>query len=210
MATCHLPTSHASSSPHSDASVTIRLAAIAVARRNKKGAVVVLWESIGWASTCNVLTKEIAAIAAALDYAQESFEQEPPKSPFEAPRLRITILSDSQHALEAIRAGNSARTGRAILRKIVESFYTLEERGIDVGFRWVPGHAGVCGNTEADKAAREATSRDGALTAPLARRIREAVGVIRLIENQMVSGSRRHSRERRSERCSSGGVESRG
>jgi ribonuclease HI len=144
---------------------------------------VVLQESIGWASTCGVLTTELAAIAAALDYAQESFEQEPPKYPFEAPRLRVTILSDSQHALEAIRAGNGARTGRALLRRIAESFYALEERGIDAEFRWVPGHAGVCGNTEADKAAREAASQDGTLTAPPARRIREAIGVIRLVEN---------------------------
>jgi ribonuclease HI len=96
-----------------DASVTTRLAAIAVARRNKEGAVVVLQESIGWESTCSVLTTETAAIAAALDYAQESFEQEPPKYPFEAPRLRVTILSDSQYALEAIRAGNGARAERA-------------------------------------------------------------------------------------------------
>jgi hypothetical protein len=51
----------------------------------------------------------------------------------------------------------------------------------------VPGHAGVCGNTEADRAAREAASRDGALTAPLARRIREAGGVIRLAENDRKS-----------------------
>jgi hypothetical protein len=65
-----------------DASVTTCLAAVAVARRNKEGAVVVLQESIGWASTCSVLTTEIAGIAAALDYAQESFEQEPPKYPY--------------------------------------------------------------------------------------------------------------------------------
>jgi hypothetical protein len=26
-----------------------------------------------------------------------------------------------------------------LLQKIVESFYALEERGIDVEFRWVPG-----------------------------------------------------------------------
>jgi hypothetical protein len=43
--------------------------AIAVARRNGKGAIVVLRDSIGWASTCSILTTEIAAIAAALDYA---------------------------------------------------------------------------------------------------------------------------------------------
>jgi ribonuclease HI len=96
-----------------DASVTTRLAAIAVARRNKEGAVVVLQESIGWEPTCSALTTEIAAIAAALDYAQESFDQEPPKYPFEAPRLRVTILSDSQYALKAIRAGNGARAERA-------------------------------------------------------------------------------------------------
>ena len=126
----------------------------------------VLQESIGWASTCGVLTIELAAIAAALDYAQESFEHEPPKYPFEAPRLKVTIISDSQHALEATRAGNGARTGRALLRRIVKSFYTLEEQGIDVEFRWVLGHAGVCRNIEADRAAREAASWDGVLTAP--------------------------------------------
>jgi hypothetical protein len=37
------------------------------------------------------------------------------------------------------------------------------------------------------RAAREAASQDGALTAPPARRIREAVGVIRLIENDQKS-----------------------
>jgi hypothetical protein len=45
----------------------------------------------------------------------------------------------------------------------------------------------VYGNTEADRAAREAAGRDGALTALLARRIREAVGVIRLVENDRKS-----------------------
>jgi hypothetical protein len=74
-----------------------------------------------------------------------------------------------------------------LLQRIVESFYALEERGIDVEFRWVPGHAGVCGNTEADRAAREAASRDSILTVPPAKRIREVVGVIRLVENDWKS-----------------------
>jgi hypothetical protein len=43
-------------------------AAIAVARRHGDSATVVVQESIGWASTCSILTAEIAAIAAALDY----------------------------------------------------------------------------------------------------------------------------------------------
>jgi hypothetical protein len=77
---------------YSDASFTTCLAAIAVARRNREEATVVLQESIGWASTCSILTTEIAAVVAALDYARESFEPGPQEYPFEALRLRITIL----------------------------------------------------------------------------------------------------------------------
>ena len=49
--------------------LTCANSAIAVARRSGKSAIVVLRDSIGWASTCSILTTEIAAIAAALDYA---------------------------------------------------------------------------------------------------------------------------------------------
>jgi hypothetical protein len=45
----------------------------------------------------------------------------------------------------------------------------------------------VYGNIEADRVAREAIGRDSALIALLARRIREAVGVIRLVENDRKS-----------------------
>ena len=172
-----------------DASVAARLAAIAVAKRDGESATVVLQESIGWASTYSVLTSEIAAIAAALDYTQESLKPGPQEAPFTVLRLRVIILSDSQHALEAIQAGNNAKTGRALLRKISKSFYTLKEKGTEVEFRWVPRHTGVCRNVEADKAAREATGREGVPTAPAARRIREAAGVIRLIENDRKSDS---------------------
>jgi hypothetical protein len=52
-----------------DASVTIRLTAITVAKRYRQAATVVLQESIGFVLTCGILTAEIAAIAAVLDYA---------------------------------------------------------------------------------------------------------------------------------------------
>jgi hypothetical protein len=60
-----------------DASATAQMTAIAVARRHENNATVVLQESIGWTTTCDILTAEIAAISAALEYIQESFEPEP-------------------------------------------------------------------------------------------------------------------------------------
>jgi ribonuclease HI len=169
-----------------DASVTTRRAAIAVARRQGDSAKVVVRDSVGWSSTCNILTAEIAAISAALDYVQDSFEPDPSEFPFETPHLRVTLFSDSQHALEAIKAGNSARTGRAILRRIANSFYALQKREIEVEFRWVPEHVGVCGNIQADKAAREVANQGGRLSAPPAKQIREAIGLIKLIERDRV------------------------
>ena len=91
------------------------------------------------------------------------------------------VFSDSQHALRAIQAGNDTRTGRALLSKIAESIETLCRAGIDLRFRWSPGHEGVVGNEEADDAAREASSHTDKPTAPALERVREVAGVIRLI-----------------------------
>jgi hypothetical protein len=54
-----------------DASVSRRLAAIAVVRRAGTDMRVVKQESIGWASTCGVLSVEIATVAVGLECAQE-------------------------------------------------------------------------------------------------------------------------------------------
>jgi ribonuclease HI len=117
---------------------------------------VVQQESIGWASTCGVLSAEIAAISAALKYIQENLE--PPIS-------ELVVFSDSQQALRAIQAGNSANTGRALLEGIAESIDALSKTGISVRFRWSPGHEGVVGNEEANDAAREASNQEGRPTA---------------------------------------------
>jgi hypothetical protein len=121
--------------------------------------------------SCGVLSAEIAAIATALKYAQEHLKQV----------QQLVVFSDSQQALRAIQAGNDARTGRALLSKIAESIETLCRAGIDLRFRWSPGHEGVVGNEEADDAAREASSHTGKPTAPALERVREVAGVIRLI-----------------------------
>jgi ribonuclease HI len=133
---------------------------------------VVRQESIGWVSTCGVLSAEIVVISAALKYAQENLK--PPKS-------ELVVFSDSQQALRAIQAGNGANSGRALLLRIAESIDTLSKTGIDVRFRWSPGHEGVVGNEEANDAAREALSQEGRLIALARERVREVGGVIRLI-----------------------------
>jgi hypothetical protein len=94
---------------------------------------------------------------------------------------QLAVLSDSQQALRAIQAGNEARTGRALLSKIAESKEALSKAGIDLRFRWCPGHEGIVGNEEADDAAREASSHTDKPTAPALERVREVSGVIRLI-----------------------------
>lgn len=132
---------------------------------------VVRQDSIGWASTCGVLGAEIAAIAAALKYAQDDLKQV----------QQLVVFSDSQQALRAIQAGNDARTGRALLLKIAESIEALYKAEIDLRFRWSPGHKGVVGNEEANDAAREASGHTGQPTVPALERVREVAGVIRLI-----------------------------
>jgi ribonuclease HI len=137
---------------------------------------VVKQESIGWTSTCGVLSAEIAAVASALEYAQEHTE-----SPLQQRRLGLVVFTDSQHALQAIQASNNARTGRELLQKISRHIVSLCRAGIDIQFRWSPGHSGVTGNEQADKAARDASSQEGTPTASTLERVREVAGVIRLI-----------------------------
>jgi hypothetical protein len=105
---------------YSDTSVAKRLASMAVVRRTGVTTQVVRQESIGWASTCGILNAEIAAISAALDYAQENL-----KPPFQLAMMDLFVFSDSQRALRAIQAGNDAVTGRALLKRIAESIDDL-------------------------------------------------------------------------------------
>jgi hypothetical protein len=91
------------------------------------------------------------------------------------------VFSDSQQALRAIQAGNDAQTGRTLIEKIAESIDALSRKGIDVRFKWSPGHEGIVGNEEANDAAQEASSQEGRPIALARERVREVAGVIRLI-----------------------------
>jgi ribonuclease HI len=92
--------------------------------------------------------------------------------------LGLVVFSDSHQALQAVQAGKDARTGRAVLEKIADSTEALSRKGIDVRFKWSPGHEGMVGNEEANNAAREASSQEGRPTVLARERVREVAGVI--------------------------------
>jgi ribonuclease HI len=92
--------------------------------------------------------------------------------------LGLVVFSDSHQALQAVQAGKDARTGRAVLEKIANSTEALSRKGIDVRFKWSPGHEGMVGNEEANDAAREASSQEGRPTVLARERVREVAGVI--------------------------------
>jgi hypothetical protein len=75
---------------YSDTSVAKRLASIAVVQRSGVALQIVRQDSIGWASIYRVLSAEIAAILAALEYAQENI-----KPPSDLAISKLFILSDS-------------------------------------------------------------------------------------------------------------------
>jgi ribonuclease HI len=112
-----------------------------------------------------MLSAEIAAISAAPKYIQEN-----PKPLMS----ELVVFSGSQQAL---RAGNGASTGRTLLGRIAESIDALSKAGIDVRFRWSPGHKGVVGNEEAKEVAREASSQEGRPIALARERVRVVGGV---------------------------------
>jgi ribonuclease HI len=64
------------------------------------------------------------------------------------------------------------------LKRVAESIDDLSATGVDIRFRWSPGHEGVVGNEEANDVAREASSQEGRLTALARERVREVGGVI--------------------------------
>ncbi|KAI2888155.1 hypothetical protein CBS63078_10549 [Aspergillus niger] len=66
-----------------------------------------------------------------------------------------TIFSDSMSALQAIR-NPSNKSGRRIIRAILQAASEMKARGIPIRLQWVPGHCDDPGNDVADRLAKEA------------------------------------------------------
>jgi hypothetical protein len=72
-----------------------------------------------------------------------------------APAKYVSICSDSQAALKAIRAVKTS----PLVRQCQEALENISTRHA-VGLYWVPGHAGVRGNETADELARNGSASD--------------------------------------------------
>jgi hypothetical protein len=71
----------------------------------------------------------------------------------------ITIISDSQSALQAI-ARPSNKSGQHIVHNILEATESLAAHNIRLRLQWVPGHSDNPGNDAADRMAKEAVGSD--------------------------------------------------
>ena len=108
---------------------------------------------IGTESSHNVYAAELAAIKLAVGIVQTA------PTAYE----KCVIFADSQPAIKAITKPRQ-QSKQSILVSVIDALEELraQQPDIKISIVWVPGHVGVAGNEEADKAAKEvAKSRDG-------------------------------------------------
>ncbi|KAJ3453426.1 hypothetical protein MRS44_017673 [Fusarium solani] len=83
-------------------------------------------------------------------------------------RSRVCIYTDNQAAIRS-SAKPKGKPGAYLLKAIAQITEELQQNGLPVEIRWIPAHAGVWGNEQADKAAKEAIGwREGGANGPRA------------------------------------------
>lgn len=106
-----------------------------------------IWQGLRVTNGASVFTAEATAIIWALWWIEHAKTE------------RAIICSDSAAVLMALRSGTSSARND-LINEILVCLYRVEKAGGEVGFLWVPGHAGVVGNEEADKMARCGSSKE--------------------------------------------------
>ena len=69
---------------------------------------------------------------------------------------RFVIFSDSKSVLQAI----SSNWEHPAIKILMEYLHSIHPTDKEVVFFWIPSHLGIQGNERADKAAKEALSKD--------------------------------------------------
>jgi hypothetical protein len=93
------------------------------------------------------------------------------------PRTAV-IYSDNQAALRTLAKGDPLKN-QALICNILEAANTLEERGITLLLRWIPGHARINGNEIADSRAKQAAALIGPMGPPPIRYLSAVYGLLR-------------------------------
>ena len=92
-----------------------------------------------------ILTAEIFALLQALHIVLRS-------------KLNAVILTDSQTSLHMLNGNPAKHLSWKYLIDLLQLCLTSSEHSVHIHFQWIPGHAGIRGNTSADLAAKAAHS----------------------------------------------------
>lgn len=76
-------------------------------------------------------------------------------TPWCQPGACITLLSDCQEALRAVRRP-ARQSGQGIIKELYKALHRLTRKGVAIKFQWVPGHAGIQGNEDCHQMATRA------------------------------------------------------
>lgn len=172
---------------YTDASVRNRVSGCAAVIASGQGSIrTVYQDTVGWATTCPILSAEIHAIKQAIDYIV------PVRS---WSYHHYIIATDSQDAIRAFKKGNAATKDREALQGLIASFDEAERYKVNIRLLWVPAHQGVLGNELAHTAAQGMTNPGSRPTSDLTARIREHRATRNLVAKEVQRRAMEKQRE---------------
>jgi len=91
--------------------------------------------------------------------------------------VTAVIYTDNQSVLHTLRK-MEAKSGQSHTRFIIQTANLLRTKGVQVVFRWIPGHNKIKGNEIADQAAKKATTDQNQRETPGTRYLSAVYGLV--------------------------------